>query len=76
MSRKDYQAIAAALAAHERRLAPSTLHDRGSFKDLVNDVMLVMEEDNPRFNRSRFIAAVWDNADDYHDLEALSGRWV
>jgi hypothetical protein len=76
MSRKDYQAIAAALAAYGRRLAPSTLHARGSFKDLVNDLMLVMEEDNPRFNHSRFIAAVWDNADDYHDLEELSGRWV
>jgi hypothetical protein len=76
MNRQDYQAIAAALAGHERRLTSSTLDARGSFKDLVNDLMLVMEEDNSRFDRSRFIAAVWDNANDYHDLEELSGRWV
>ena len=45
MSRKDYQGIAAALASYERRITPGTLHGRGVFKDLVNDVMLVMSED-------------------------------
>lgn len=76
MSRKDYQALAAALAHYERRITPGTLHGRGLFKDLVNDLMLVLSEDNPRFDEHRFISAVWDNAEDYHDLEALAGRWI
>ena len=76
MSRKDYQGLAAALASYERRITPGTLHGRGVFKDLVNDVMLVMSEDNPRFNEHRFISAVFDDPEEYHDLEALAGRWV
>jgi len=65
MTKKHFIAIAATLNDYNRRnIEISTLHATGQFKNLVNDLMLIFEDTNPLFDRSRFIAAVYDGIEE------------
>lgn len=56
MSRADYQAIAAAIyEQREYRMASEPVQT--ALDGLVERLVLVMGEDNPRFDRNRFIEA-------------------
>ena len=52
MSRRDYRAIAAAIAA---AIADGT--DRRAARELADTIAASMARDNPRFSRSRFLTA-------------------
>ena len=52
MSRRDYRAIAAAIAASLELGA-----DRRSTRELADAIASVMAHDNPRFCRTRFLTA-------------------
>jgi hypothetical protein len=52
MSKKDHQALAGAIYAERRYRGNALTPD-----DVVRVVSKVLESDNPRFNRARFLAA-------------------
>lgn len=54
MTRRDYTAMAAVFRDYHGTIP------LGLFKDLLNDLILVFEEDNPNFDRGRFVAAIFD----------------
>jgi hypothetical protein len=65
MTKKDFVAMAAVLNNYNKRnVEITTLHNTNQFKDLINDLMLVFEDANPLFDRSRFIAAVYDGVEE------------
>ena len=55
MSRKDYVAIARAIAA-ERRHIVDPVH-RDAIDHMIHAIANVLQNDNPRFNRTRFLDA-------------------
>jgi hypothetical protein len=65
MTKKHFIAMAKVLNDYNRRnVEISTLHNTNQFKNLINDLMLVFEDSNPQFDRSRFIDAVYDGVEE------------
>jgi len=65
MTKKHFIAMAKVLNDYNRRnIEISTLHSTNQFKNLINDLMLVFEDSNPLFDRSRFIEAVYDGIEE------------
>lgn len=56
MSRKDYKAIAAALAA-ERELAAQTPEGWQAWQNLVNRMIVLFYSDNANFKAGKFLDA-------------------
>ena len=52
MTRKDYVKISDILAGYSNAMI-----DNFWWEDLLNDFAIMFEEDNPNFNRERFITA-------------------
>lgn len=57
MSRKDYVAFAALLRDHAQTTADPTQATDIAVRDLVDGIADLFEQDNPNFNRERFIEA-------------------
>lgn len=53
MTRKDYVAIAAALAAHQTAVSRLEVER----KLIAQSIAKVMQQDNPRFDHTRFLKA-------------------
>lgn len=59
MSRKDYEALAAALASVKPTFSPTADYDSRMVQWVLTRAAIadVLERDNPRFNRYRFMRA-------------------
>lgn len=58
MTKKNYDAIANAI---NETMWENKLMDPATIMDLIRRLIVVMESDNPRFDRARFIAACTKN---------------
>jgi hypothetical protein len=60
MTRKDYVIIASHLAAARSRVAGGfSMAEQSAFDYTVGAVIAALAADNPRFDRTRFLAAVY-----------------
>ena len=58
MTKKDYILLASALESAYVRTSREPLA-RDTFANVLDEIMDVLESDNPRFNRGTFLAAVY-----------------
>lgn len=59
MTRKDYQAIAYAMAATYRGIADNDTAGLRLFRQTVFNLADELQKDNPRFDRAKFCAACY-----------------
>lgn len=57
MTRKDYIAIASALNVESPTRTNNPMMTQESFKRIVQNIADVLQADNPRFDRKRFLQA-------------------
>lgn len=58
MTKKDYVAIAAVLAASlDSTMGLSPIGDSAGVREVINRMASMLARDNPRFDRNRFLAA-------------------
>lgn len=57
MSRKDYQIIAQALRESYEKVLPE---HRGAVIATTEQIALALEQDNPRFSRSKFVQVAYE----------------
>lgn len=60
MTRKDYVAIAGAIAAVRQYSYLQTLEFQAALDQVTGAISEVLMQDNPRFDRQRFIAATFE----------------
>jgi hypothetical protein len=63
MTRKDYERLATHIGGGVAMISPDSHKGRTAAQEIVDAVADALAEDNPRFDRGRFFAAVYDRAE-------------
>ena len=77
MTRKDYVSIAKCLSEHWRTVSTRVAHAHGSWGNpcICQSLASVMQKENPRFDRGRFLAACIPEEDACESFSPGMKRW-